>query len=407
MRTTVHLPHRSAFHWHALAAYDTFLYRRVGDQDRELLAVDRMPGAVSMPDVPPGEVRDWVFGHACYDLFEQLEPIRSHHPQASDLPLEDWWTPRWVFERRAGDTLLHALPGNEDAGLRFAEELFAGHQRDTTLSPPHWEHGTSMERYLEQAGMLLRHIRRGDIYEVNFCTRRVARLPAWDPYAAFGRLMDTSPAAFAAFHRCGDHFALCASPERFLAFQGTRVMGQPMKGTRPRSTDPVEDERLAHELRHDPKERSENIMALDVMRHDLSKVAAPGSVQVEELCGVHAHARVHQMVSTVAAQLRSGLGVRDAVRAAFPMASMTGAPKFRAMQLIDAAEDQRRGLFSGTLGFFAPDGTADLNVVIRTIFHHAPSGHTSLYTGSALTAACDPRSEWEECELKARSVQWT
>ena len=145
-------------------------------------------------------------------------------------------------------------------------------------------------------------------------------------------------------------------------------------------------------------------MARDVMRNDLSRVAASGSVQVEALCAVQAHPRVHQMTSTVTARLRTGLSPIDAVRAAFPMASMTGAPKVRAMELIDAAEDQARGLYSGTLGYFAPDGTGDLNVVIRTLLHHAGTGLTALSTGSALTALSDPALEWEECEVKARSV---
>lgn len=145
-------------------------------------------------------------------------------------------------------------------------------------------------------------------------------------------------------------------------------------------------------------------MALDVARHDLSKIAASRSVNVEELCAVHPHAHVHQMTSTVSAKIKEGITPIEVARSAFPMASMTGAPKIRAMQLIDETEDGPRGLFSGTLGFFAPDGSADLNVVIRTAFYDAATDRISIKTGSALTAACDLKMEWEECELKARSV---
>jgi para-aminobenzoate synthetase component 1 len=161
---------------------------------------------------------------------------------------------------------------------------------------------------------------------------------------------------------------------------------------------------LKAELAADPKERSENIMALDVMRNDLSQVAMPRSVKVEELCAVRSYPRVHQLVSTVTMQRRPGTGPFDVVNAAFPMASMTGAPKHRAIQLIDAFEDQRRGLYSGTLGFFAPDGTGDLNVVIRAVRYDMTTGLARLSTGSALTAQCDPVKEWEECAVKARSV---
>ena len=177
-----------------------------------------------------------------------------------------------------------------------------------------------------------------------------------------------------------------------------------MKGTRPRSADPRHDARLAEELRNDPKERAENVMALDVMRNDLSRVAASRSVQVHELCAVRSYPAVHQMVSTVHCLLAADRSPYDALLASFPMASMTGAPKVSAMKLIDVAEDQARGLFSGTLGFFAPDGTGDMNVVIRSVFHDQGEGTASLLTGSAITALCDPEAEYEECEVKARSV---
>jgi para-aminobenzoate synthetase component 1 len=197
---------------------------------------------------------------------------------------------------------------------------------------------------------------------------------------------------------------LSASPERFLALDGDRVIGEPMKGTRPRSADATTDARLKQELLHDPKERSENIMALDVMRHDLSRIAATASVRVEELCAVRSYPRVHQLVSTVSATMAPGITLYDVVRAAFPMASMTGAPKERAMELIRIAEGAPRGAFSGTLGFMDPDGMADLNVVIRALVFDRRSGSVSLRTGSALTAHCDPSAEWEECQVKARSV---
>ncbi len=177
-----------------------------------------------------------------------------------------------------------------------------------------------------------------------------------------------------------------------------------MKGTIRRSADPQEDAALAIALATSAKERSENIMAVDVARNDLSRVAASRSVHVDELCHVQPYGAVHQMVSTVSARLRPGLGPWDAVRATFPMASMTGAPKVRALQLIDEAEDQARGIYSGAMGFQLPDGTLDLHVVIRTITYNAATGAAALLTGSAITALSDPAMEWAECELKANSI---
>jgi para-aminobenzoate synthetase component 1 len=250
----------------------------------------------------------------------------------------------------------------------------------------------------------LDHIQRGDIYEVNFCTSRSATAATFDPFTAFESLLRRTDAPFAAFYRHGPCFAMCASPERFIAFDGHEVMGQPMKGTRPRYADELRDRQAAEELAADPKERSENIMALDVMRHDLARIAARRSVCVEELCVVRSYPRVHQMISTVTARMRQGVSPMDVLRATFPMASMTGAPKYRAMQLIEETEEGPRGWFSGSFGFFAPDGTGDFNVIIRTLLYHADDRTLRLTTGSAITALCDPEAEYEECEVKARSV---
>lgn len=404
MRHTFRPKHSGTINWKALRDHPQFLYRRVADQDRAVLGVGVLESFKEPIFNEQGRVPDWLVGYFRYDLKDALEQL---HPRLKAEPDQDpsrWWTPRWVLEWNKGELLLHCSEHDRASGEALVEALHAPAAEGQVSAPANWTACTTRSEYLERAGTLLDHIQRGDIYEVNYCTTRLAQLPNWDPFTAFGELLRKSGAPFAGFMRMEEQFTLCASPERYLAFEGDRIVGQPMKGTRPRSQDPVEDMRLAEELASDNKERSENIMALDVMRHDLARIAASGTVHVDELCGVHSYAQVHQMVSTVSARSRSGISQGDAARSAFPMASMTGAPKFRAMQLIDAAEDRARGLFSGSLGFFAPDGTADLNVVIRTVLYNATTGLASLSTGSALTAQCDPQLEWEECELKARSV---
>ncbi len=404
MRTTLQLDHTGPVNWAALAKHDLFLYRRVGDQRRALLGVG-LNGAYKSPLFgSDGAAADWMFGYFDYDLKNELEHLAPRLVADPGTLSSFWFEPRFVVDWRDGSVLLHCLPQHEEEGRALVAALHTPPERTSDPVDADWVEHTTREAYLRQATTLLDHIRRGDIYEVNYCTTRTAQLPDWDPYAAFGRLLAKSDAPFAAFHRFGKRFVLCASPERFLAFDGDRVVGQPMKGTRPRSMDLGEDERIAQELANDPKERSENIMALDVMRNDLARIASSGTVKVDELCGVHAFTHVHQMVSTVSARMLPGTTPLDAVAAAFPMASMTGAPKIKAMQLIDAVEDRCRGLFSGSLGFFAPGGTGDLNVVIRTVLYNAETGEASLSTGSALTATCDPEREWDECVLKARSV---
>lgn len=399
MRTTIELGEAGPFNWNVLREEGHFLYRRVGDQDRAVLAIGRHATINGPTFDTAGRVNDWVFGTLRYEwkdvLFDGRGVDRDHC---------DWFVPRYVVEWKGGSMSIHAFDEDLEQAKTWVRSAFASHTPSVQRIMPTWSQKTSRTEYISKVEHLLAHIQRGDIYEVNYCTTRSAKAEDFDPFAAFETLLERSQAPFAAFHRNRSQFALCASPERFLAFDGRQVIGQPMKGTRPRNTDPDLDRRAAEELAADPKERSENIMALDVMRHDLSRIAASRSVVVKELCVVRSYPRVHQMVSTVAAGMRSGLTPVDVLRATFPMASMTGAPKRRAMQLIEEAEAGSRGLFSGSMGFFAPDGTGDFNVVIRTVLFDAARGELSLTTGSAITAQCDPASEYEECQVKARSV---
>lgn len=389
-----------------LDGYERVLYRRVLDQSRALLAVGVHAHLNEPRFDPSGRVPDWTFGHMTYERKNTIEHLFSRHPDGQGHPVEQWFVPRTVVEWDQERTFVHLHPQHEQEGLELVRVLQQGsrlrEERGDTMGP--WRTDTDLSGYSRNAEALLAHVRRGDIYEVNYCIRHSTSAPGWDPYAAFERLLQRSDAPYAAFYKDGPRYALCASPERFLAFHNGHVIGEPMKGTRPRSADPTEDRRLAWELATDPKERAENVMALDVMRHDLSRVAASRSVVVPELCGIRSYAAVHQMVSRVEATMAPGRTPYDVLLAAFPMASMTGAPKIRAMELIDQAEDQCRGLYSGTLGFFAPDGTGDFNVVIRAAFFDQVSGTLEVLAGSALTAYCDPAAEWEECALKARSV---
>lgn len=404
MRRIIERPSTGGVCWEALRGVDPFLFRNVGDKGRRVLGAG-VHMELPQPDfLPDGRVPDWVFGMVSYERKNTLHGLESRHPAWSGHPVERWFVPRTVVEWVDGVVRIHLHPDHESEGLQLARDLLAG---GTSASPGTWgtwSPGTDRRTYLERVAFLIGHIQRGDIYEVNYCTARTATSALRDPYTAFGRLLHRTQAPFAAFYRDGPRHVLCASPERFIAFDGRRVTGEPMKGTRPRSRDAVRDAQLAEELRTDPKERAENVMALDVMRNDFSRVAASSSVTVDELCVVRSYPAVHQMVSTVHAVLATGRSPYDALLASFPMASMTGAPKVSAMKLIDEAEDQARGLFSGTLGFFAPDGTGDMNVVIRTVFHDQDEGTASLLTGSAITAQCDPECEYEECEVKARSV---
>ena len=404
MRITIPLGREVPFISEALRDQPQFMFRLIADQDRAVLGIGLHRSLERPLFDAKGRAQDWCFGKLCYEWKSPHQVGSGAVSDAQNDALAEWYTPRWVIEWNAGNAVLHAFP--DDGGT--TQDLLPllrvpVIQRTATLDSTWTEH-TDRATYLTHAEALLRHIQRGDIYEVNYCIERSTHLPDLDPFSAFVQLMERTKAPFAGFYREADQFALCASPERFLAFDHDRVVGEPMKGTRPRSADPVEDERVRSELQHDRKERSENIMALDVMRNDLSRIASSGSVVVEELCAVRTYPNVHQMVSTVSARIREGSDAYMVLEAAFPMASMTGAPKESAMHLIREHEVAPRGLYSGSLGFFAPDGTGDLNVVIRTVLYNTITEIASLRTGSALTAQCDPEREWDECTVKARSV---
>ncbi|MBP8823747.1 MAG: anthranilate synthase component I family protein [Flavobacteriales bacterium] len=399
------LPWTGTINWQALQPFEHLLAKRSADRGEWVIGVGQATaptGPWAVNEEPWGGERA-CFGYAGYDLKNRFEDLHSRHPPRDGFAESAWWCPAFIFRLGAGSAELIA---GEDRprGHALLRALIAAPGPVPAMAFARWTRTTGKQRYMAAVATLLRHIHRGDIYEVNYCTQRVAVLPRFEPLSAFARLLAFSDAPHAAYLRHGNHHALCASPERFLRLHGEQVVTQPMKGTRPRGRNEAEDLALALELVRDPKERSENIMALDVARNDLSRIATPGSVHVDELCTVKSYPNVHQLVSTASARLRPGTTPMDLLRATFPMASMTGAPKVRAMQLIDEVEDMRRGLFSGTIGHFLPDGTADLNVVIRTITWDAATGRAALISGGAITAASTPEQEWAECEHKAHTV---
>jgi para-aminobenzoate synthetase component 1 len=202
-----------------------------------------------------------------------------------------------------------------------------------------------------------------------------------------------------------NNYALCASPERYLKKSKTKVVSQPIKGTSKRSKDKNKDNALKKALENDPKERSENIMIVDLVRNDLSKTASKGSVTVQELCKVYTFEQVHQLISTVTSQVSDSLSPIDVLQSTFPMGSMTGAPKVSAMKIIEEYEDAKRGLYSGAIGYITPNGDFDFNVVIRSILYNAEKAYISYSVGGAITANSIPEKEYEECLIKAKAMR--
>jgi para-aminobenzoate synthetase component 1 len=263
----------------------------------------------------------------------------------------------------------------------------------------------SKQDYLRHVNELKEHIQQGDIYEINYCIPFIYEDISLDPFVLYNRLNSISQAPFSSLSKFEDVYIISSSPERFLKKTGDKLITQPIKGTAKRSSDENEDGILKSDLLQSLKERTENIMIVDVARNDLSRIAARGSVHVERLYDIQSYRQVHQMVSTISCTVKKETNYNDIIRATFPMASMTGAPKIRAMQLIDDAEELTRGFYSGALGYIEENGDFDSSVLIRSIFCNSKNRTACFWVGSAITSLSDPEKEYEECMLKARAMK--
>jgi para-aminobenzoate synthetase component 1 len=264
---------------------------------------------------------------------------------------------------------------------------------------------TSKEKYIENVIKLKESIQRGDIYEVNYCQEFFAEnVEIKFPLDTYFKLNNISKAPFSGFLQLDDYLVFCGSPERYIQKKGNKLISQPIKGTAARSEDLKIDEQNKLALENSPKERSENVMIVDLVRNDFSKIAQKGSVNVEELCKVYSFATVHQMISNIACEPKNSTSFTDIIRATFPMGSMTGAPKVSAMELIEKHEDFKRGLYSGSIGYISPNGDFDFNVVIRSLIYNRKTNYLSCAVGGAITIQSDPEAEFEECQIKVKKI---
>jgi para-aminobenzoate synthetase component 1 len=293
---------------------------------------------------------------------------------------------------------------NHDATTIFSDitgEIFIASSPHQVIN---FNQKISRAKYLNSICELKKHIHQGDCYEINFCQEFYAFAPI-NPASVYAQLIKISPNPFSAFYRVNDNYLLCASPERFLKKEGNKIISQPIKGTSARNVfSSLEDEKSRQQLRESTKDKSENVMIVDLVRNDLSKICEEGTVAVEELFGVFSFPHVHQMISTVAGILKKEKSFSDVLKATFPMGSMTGAPKRKVMELIEKYEQSKRGIYSGTVGYITPEKDFDFNVVIRSIVYNQSTQYISFHTGGAITASSDAEKEYEECLLKGKAI---
>lgn len=352
------------------------------------------------------QTQDWIFGYLTYDLKNDVETLHSGNADGLYFPALYFFQPKKLFFVHEGTVKFDYLRMVDDEISADFEDIMATEITVPEKNPAPLEITARVpkEKYLKKIAEILEHLHRGDIYEVNFCQEFFAENAVINPVDTFRKLNEISQPPFAAFLKLEEFYALSASPERYLKRIGNKVISQPIKGTARRSDNQGEDKLLAENLKKDPKERSENVMIVDLVRNDLSRTASKGSVEVEELCGLYSFKQVHQLISTVVSEVENGTSSVEILATTFPMGSMTGAPKISAMKIIEELEESKRGLYSGAIGYFSPTDNFDFNVVIRSILYNAEKKYASFSVGGAITAKSDPEKEYEECLVKAKAM---
>ena len=350
--------------------------------------------------------KDWLFGYLSYDLKNDTESLQSSNYDGLAFPDLFFFQPKKLFLLKGNQLEMHYLHLCDD---EFEADFTS--INECTVSNSDSSNSIAIQQripkelYLNKVSEMLSLIQKGTIYEANFCMEFFAEQAELQPVMLYQKLNAISKPPFAVFLKNNHHFLASASPERYLRKQGNKVISQPIKGTSGRFKDAELDAKSKAELASNPKERSENIMIVDLVRNDLSRTAEKDSVSVESLCEIHSFEQVHQMISTIVSTVSDFVSPIELLKTTFPMGSMTGAPKIAAMKIIEELEETKRGLYSGAVGYFTPIGDFDFNVVIRSILYNQQKKYVSFSVGSAITAQSIPEMEYDECLLKANAMR--
>lgn len=351
---------------------------------------------------------DYLFGYLSYDLKNDVEELQSNNIDGLHFPDLYFFQPQKIVFIKKGIAEFHYLNMVDDELESDFNEISKTQLKNQSEEKEDLKIKLRIHKdeYHQKINTILEHIHRGDIYEANFCQEFYAENATIAPLNVYNDLNAISEPPFATFLKVNDKYLLSASPERYLKRNGSKVISQPIKGTAKRLLSKIDDEKIASDLARDLKERSENIMIVDLVRNDLSRTAIKGSVTVEELCKVYSFKQVHQLISTVISKVEDSTNSVDIIKDTFPMGSMTGAPKVSAMKIIEEQEVTKRGLYSGAVGYFTPNGDFDFNVVIRSILYNESAQFVSFSVGSAITSKSTAEREYEECLLKAKAMKY-
>lgn len=352
----------------------------------------------------------WIFVHFSYDLKNCIEKrLKSEHQDPIGFPLMTLFVPEFVgiIEGGKSKLLQQHLTHNTITEIPIPETTPLENANINSPKPNliFQEDLIYEEPYTNALTQIHHHLQQGDIYEINYCLPFQGAGKIKDPAEFWWSMQRQNQAPFSGLYRHKNSWLMCCSPERFICKEKNKIISQPIKGTSKRDPDPTLDLMLKNQLQNNKKEQAENVMIVDLVRNDLGKIAQTGSVQVDELFGAYSLKSVHQLISTVSATLKDNTPFSTILKACFPMGSMTGAPKIRAMEIIEELEFFSRGLYSGSVGYISPSGNFDFNVVIRSILYNSSTDIFLYPAGGAITANSKIEKEFDECMLKAQSMK--
>jgi para-aminobenzoate synthetase component I len=354
-------------------------------------------------------IENWMFGYFGYDLKNNIEKLNSKNIDNLNFANAYFFVPKITIE--ISRDLLMAHFDNNTVNKIEVDDLIS--LITTIKNLPNKQvinnfnticRRQKKEEYVNAVSKIKNHIQKGDIYEANYCQEFYAENIELDPLEVYTKLNEITRAPFSVYFKNKQQHLICGSPERYLKKTKSKILSQPIKGTAKRGQSSEEDNQIILKLTNSKKEKSENIMIVDLVRNDLSKIAKKGTVQVEELFKLNTFNNIHQMISSVSCQVKDDTSSIEVMKQTFPMGSMTGVPKIRAMEIIDELETSRRGLFSGCFGYFEPNGNFDFNVIIRSIIYNSEKKYASIMAGGAITIESDPAAEYEESLLKASAM---
>ena len=349
------------------------------------------------------KVNDWIFGYLSYDLKNEIENLTDLNKDVFNLPNLYFYQPKVIWLIKDEKAEIYSL--NEKNLNEDWDHINSIDYKDCTeKSSVDLITRTSKQEYIRKIKNIKKRILQGDCYEMNYCFDMYSKNKTINPYKTYIKLNDYTRSPMSTFFKLNQLYLLSSSPERFIKRVNKKIISQPIKGTAKRGLDSKEDEKIKYTLLSSPKELSENHMIVDLVRNDLSRVAEKGSVKVKNLNKLNTFKRVHQLISTIEAEIAVNTKFSKIISGMFPMGSMTGAPKIESMNIIDEYESIKRGLYSGSIGYIKPNKDFDFNVVIRSIIYDKLLKEINVSVGSAITFKSDPESEFEECLLKAEPM---